>query len=85
LIVNALSVNDSHDITTQHSWYLFESLVNYLHIPEEVARSCSLDTTATGEVLFLKVQETFASMAFLRRKLTIVTADGDRNTDRSTT
>jgi len=58
---------------------------NGLHNPEEVASSCSLDTTATGEVLLLKVQETPASMAFLRRKLTSVTADGDRNTYRSTT
>ena len=33
----------------------------------------------TGEVLLLKVQETLAPMAFLRRKLTSVTTDGERN------
>ena len=57
---------------------------NGLRIPEEVASSCSLDTTATIEVLLLKVQETPASMAFLRRKPTSVTTDGKRNTYHST-
>jgi hypothetical protein len=69
LIINALAVNESNDITDAAQLIFIRITNNGLHIPEEVASSCSLDTTATGENLFLKVQQTLACLEFHRGKL----------------
>ena len=79
--VNALAVNESHVITDPAQLIFIRVTDNGIRIPEEVISSRSLDKTPTGEALFLKVQEALASVAFLRRKLTSVTTDCDRQTD----
>jgi hypothetical protein len=48
-------------------------------VHEELGGLCSLKGTTTGEDLFLKVQETLASLELSWEKLKIVTTDSGKN------
>jgi hypothetical protein len=47
-------------------------------VHEELGGLCSLRNTTTGEDLFLKVQETLASLELIWKKLKSVTTDGGK-------
>jgi hypothetical protein len=73
-------MEESNDITdTAHLLIFIPGTDAAFTVHEELGGLCSMKGATTGEDLFLKVQETLASLELSWEKLKSVTTDGERN------
>jgi hypothetical protein len=73
-------MDESNDITDTAQLLIFiRGIDDTFMFHEELSGLCSLKGTITGEDLFLKVQETVASLELSLEKLKSVTTDGGKD------
>jgi hypothetical protein len=82
----ALTMDESNDITDTAQLLIFNGGIDATFmVHEKLGGLCGLKGTTTGDDLFLKVQETLASVELSWEKLKSVTTDGGKNICGSTT
>jgi hypothetical protein len=70
-------MDESYNLTNTAQLFIFiRGIDATFTVHEELGRLCSLKHNTAGEDLFLKVQETFASLELTWKKLKSVTTNG---------